>query len=307
MPTSLVTGGAGFLAPPLRGAPREGAPGDLPRQPRDGLPREHRAPPRRRIRVRPAGSDPARRDHRADRLRLSPREPGEPDRLPAAPAADAQGRLARTHNALGLAKVHRRASCSPRRARSTATRRYPQPGPTGATSTRSAARRVRRGEALCRGVDHGLPPPAGRRHGDRPDLQHLRLAHAPARRSGDPHLPPPGARGEAAHSLRRRVADAELLLRGRPGPRPDPARRASTCRSTSATPRREPARARRGGRRRHGLVQPDRVRGPAGRRSAGAAAGHHASEAAPRLGAGDHARGRSAPHLASLGRDPARA
>ena len=48
----------------------------------------------------------------------------------------------------------------------------------------------------------------------------------------------PGARGQAAHGLRRRLADAELLLRRRPGPRasscsPSPA---STSRSTSATP-----------------------------------------------------------------------
>ncbi len=36
------------------------------------------------------------------------------------------------------------------------------------------ARRLRRGQALRRGADDGLPPPAGRRHLHRPDLQHLR-------------------------------------------------------------------------------------------------------------------------------------
>ena len=56
------------------------------------------------------------------------------------------------------------------------------------------ARRLRRGQALRRGADDGLPPPAGRRHGDRADLQHLRQPHAPARRPRDPDVPAPGAR-----------------------------------------------------------------------------------------------------------------
>ena len=81
------------------------------------------------------------------------------------------------------------------------------------------ARRVRRGEALCGGADDGLSPPAGRRHVDRPDLQHLRPEDEAERRSRDPELREPGARREAAHRLRRRLADAELLLRRRPDPR----------------------------------------------------------------------------------------
>ena len=56
------------------------------------------------------------------------------------------------------------------------------------------ARRLRRGQALRRGADDGLPPPAGRRHRDRAHLQHLRPADAPARRPRDPDLPAPGAR-----------------------------------------------------------------------------------------------------------------
>ena len=59
----------------------------------------------------------------------------------------------------------------------------------------------------------------------RPDLQHLRPADAPARRPGDPELHPPGARERAADRLRRRLADAELLLRRRPHPRARPPRR----------------------------------------------------------------------------------
>ena len=56
-----------------------------------------------------------------------------------------------------------------------------------------------------------------------------------------------------------------------------------------------------------GSSEPDRLRGAAGRRSAGAAAGHHARAAAARLGAGDRARRRPSPHPGSLGRDAARA
>ena len=42
------------------------------------------------------------------------------------------------------------------------------------------ARRLRRGQALCRGHDHGLPPLPRCRHAHRAHLQHLRPAHAPA-------------------------------------------------------------------------------------------------------------------------------
>ena len=51
------------------------------------------------------------------------------------------------------------------------------------------ARRLRRGEALRRGADDGLPAPAGRGHGDRADLQHLRAADAAERRPRHPDLP----------------------------------------------------------------------------------------------------------------------
>ena len=77
----------------------------------------------------------------------------------------------------------------------------------------------------------------GVEHRDRPDLQHLRPADARERRPRDPDLSAPGARRQAGDRLRRRLADAELLLRRRPHPR-DRARspsRASTCPSTSAT------------------------------------------------------------------------
>jgi dTDP-glucose 4,6-dehydratase len=42
----------------------------------------------------------------------------------------------------------------------------------------------------------------------------------PTRRAGNPHLPPAGAGREARDGVRRRFADAQLLLRGRPDSRP---------------------------------------------------------------------------------------
>ena len=139
-----------------------------------------------------------------------------------------------THHALGLAKFKRArfvlASTSEVYGDPQV---HPQPETYwGHVNPVGPARRLRRGEALCRGAHDGLPPPAGREHGDRADLQHLRRADAAERRARDPDVPPPGARGAAAHRLRRRLADAELLLRRRPDPRARPARRvgASTCR-----------------------------------------------------------------------------
>ena len=122
-------------------------------------------------------------------------------------------------------------------------------------------------------------------HGDRADLQHVRPAHAPARRARDPDLRPPGARGQAAHRLRRRVANALLLLRRRPHPRPRRARRVrrAPAREHREPERDEPARARRGRHPRLRLEVRDRLRGAAGRRPAGAPAGHHAGATAARL------------------------
>ncbi len=58
------------------------------------------------------------------------------------------------------------------------------------------ARRLRRGQALRRSDDHGLPPRPRRRHAHRAHLQHLRPAHAPARRP----------RGAGLHPARRCAA-----------------------------------------------------------------------------------------------------
>ena len=131
------------------------------------------------------------------------------------------------------------ASCSPRPARSTATRRCTRSRrATGGTSTPSA-------RAACTTRPSGTPrrsrwrtPPAGRQHQDRPDLQHLRAAHAAPRRPRDPDVPPPGDGQQADHGLRRGGPDPVVLLRHRPDRRTDPARSAATTTSpsTSATP-----------------------------------------------------------------------
>ena len=216
MATCLVTGGAGFLGSHLcdellRRGHRVICVDNLETGSLANI--EH-------IRV-PEFTHPPRGHHRAvlrrraGRLRLPPRVAGVADRLPAAAAAHAQGRLLRhpPHARAGQAAPR----ALPDRLDQRGLRR-----PAGASAARDLlgprqpdrpARRLRRGQALRRGADDGLPPPAGRGHGDRADLQHLRPADAPARRARDPDVPAPGAAGPADHGVRRRLADALLLLR----------------------------------------------------------------------------------------------
>ena len=110
-----------------------------------------------------------------------------------------------THHALGLAKLHRARFLTASTSRGL--RRSAGASAAGVLlgprEPDRPARRLRRGQALRRGADDGLPPPAGRGHGDRADLQHLRPADAPARRPRDPDLHAPGAAGQADHGLRR--------------------------------------------------------------------------------------------------------
>ena len=251
-------------------APRP--PRHLRRQPRNGVAGEHRAHPRARVPL------PARRHHRAvlrrraGRLRLPPGVAGVADRLPAPAAAHAEGRLARhaPHARPGQAAPR----ALPARLDERGLRRPAGPpaarGLLGPRQPDRPARRLRRGQALRRGADDGLPPPAGRRHGDRADLQHLRRADAPARRPRDPDVPAPGAHRPADHGLRRRQADALVLLRRRPDRGHD---RAGRVRRARAGQHRQPrrvhaARAGRGGHRGHRLELGDRLRGAAHGRSA---------------------------------------
>ena len=65
----------------------------------------------------------------------------------------------------------------------------------------------------------------GVEHAHRPHLQHLRAAHAPERRARAAEFSVPGAHRRAHHRLRRRQADAQLLLRHRSDRRNLPAAR----------------------------------------------------------------------------------
>ncbi len=122
--------------------------------------------------------------------------------------------------------------------------------------------------------------------GNRQDLQHLRAEDAPARRPRRLDLPAPGAPGQAAHRLRRRHPDPELLLRRRPGPRlhamaasdvhvpvnignPEELTLLELAETVIEVTRVEVG---------------DRLRGAADRRPAGPPARHHPREAAPRTG-----------------------
>ena len=149
--------------------------------------------------------------------------PATPDRLRAAAAAHAQGR--RLRDAQLARPGQGQAGALPARLHLRGLRR-----PAGAPPARDLlgqrqpdrpARRVRRGQALRRGADDGLPAPAGRGHRDRADLQHLRAADARQRRPRHPDLHEPGARptsrSRCSATARRR---AVFCLRRRPDPRP---------------------------------------------------------------------------------------
>ena len=87
--------------------------------------------------------------------------------------------------------------------------------------------------------------------------------------------------------VRRRLADAQLLLRRRPDPRAAPARRER--RAPAGQPRQpgrvHDSRARGNSHPSHVVEERNRVRGTANRRSPGSPARHHASQAAAGLGA----------------------
>ena len=118
---------------------------------------------------------------RRGRRDLQPRLPGLPDPLPARSGADDQDQRARRDQHAGPRQAAAMpASCRPPPARSTATPPSTRrPRTTGATSTRSAAVLLRRGQALRRDPVLRLLPPARPAHQGGPDLQHLRSAHAP--------------------------------------------------------------------------------------------------------------------------------
>ena len=147
---------------PLRAPARRGPPGDLRRQPGHRQPGQHRRRSRagRDFRFVLHDISKAARDRRAARQRPPLRLAGQPDRLPRAAHPDAEGGLARhpQHARPGQGQAARvsprldlrglRRPAGPPAARELLGQRQPG-GP---------ARRLRRGQALRRGDDHGLPP-----------------------------------------------------------------------------------------------------------------------------------------------------
>ena len=155
-----------------------------------GSPRQHRPPARRA--ALPASSSTTSPTTSTSTARsttccTSPARPRPIDYLELPIQTLKVGSLG-THNALGLAKAKR--ARLPARLHLRGLRRSARaPAARGLLGQRQPgrpARRLRRGQALRRGDDHGLPPLPRRRHAHRPDLQHLRPAHAAERRPGDP-------------------------------------------------------------------------------------------------------------------------
>ncbi|CAA9309351.1 MAG: UDP-glucuronate decarboxylase, partial [uncultured Gemmatimonadaceae bacterium] len=264
---------------PRRPLPRRGARGRRARQLHHRAPRERRAPRRpRAVPPRRARHLVAVRARRPVRRRAAPGVPGQPPGLPRAPDRDAARRRARDDErardrprAQGavLPRVHVRGLRRP--ARAPADR-----GVLGEREPGGAAQLLRRGEAVRRGDDDGLPPRPRGRHAHRPHLQHLRPADAPERRARGVEPRRAGAARRAAHRVRRRLADAQLLLRVGRGGRDLPPVHA---RRRGADEHRQPAGvhgagARRAGRRAHRDGRADR-RPPAPRRRPQAPAPRH--------------------------------
>ena len=76
---------------------------------------------------------------------------------------------------------------------------------------------LRRKQALRRSSDHGLPPRARRAHHHRAHLQYLRPAHAVEGRPRGAGVHRSGSARRTDDGVRRRHADAQLLLRSRSG------------------------------------------------------------------------------------------
>ena len=163
--------------PSVRRAPAPRPPGHLRRQPRDGVAGEHRAHPRARVPLRAASTSSSRTSSTSPSTSSTTR-PRRRRRSTTCACRCTRSRSART------ARTTRSGWPSTHRARfllaSTSEvygdpQIHPQPESLlGQRQPDRPARRLRRGQALRRGADDGLPPPAGRRHGDRADLQHLR-------------------------------------------------------------------------------------------------------------------------------------
>ena len=172
---------------------------------------------------------------------LQPRLAAEPPQYQRDPVHHARPTCSAPASA--RARGRDRARCPPGldAARSTATPRSTRsPRATAATSTRSArAPATTRASAAPSRLVFDYHRARGVDVTRRPHLQHLRPADGARRRPRGLQLHRPGAARGAAHGLRRRPPDPELLLRRRPGRRrcsPDGQPDESPARSTSATP-----------------------------------------------------------------------
>ncbi len=183
MTTCVVTGGAGFLGSHLCEHLLAEGHRVLPRQPRDRFAGEHRHIRDEKFKFLHTTS-PSLRRHRGPLDFVfhfaCPASPIDYLRLPI-----------HTLKVGSLAPTTR--SASPRQGRPLPDRLHQRglrrplcpPAARGLLGQRQPdrpARRLRRGQALRRGPHDGLPPLPRRRHGDRPDLQHLRAPDAAARR-----------------------------------------------------------------------------------------------------------------------------
>ena len=166
----------------------KGQQGDLHRQPGHRITPEHRGTSRIPISPSCRRTSPRKSTSTARLTSSTTRLPGQPDRLCAAAASHPEGRRPGTWHMLGVAKFKRA-----RFLLASTSEVYGDPGPPPGRGywghvNPIGPRGLRRSEAVRRSPDHGLPPPAGRRHLDRADLQHLRLTDARPRRAGDPDL-----------------------------------------------------------------------------------------------------------------------
>ena len=134
-----------------------------------------------------------------------------------------------------------------------------------------------------------LPAPAQRRHQGGADLQHLWAAHAAKRRTRRFQLHRAGAARRADHALRRRLADALVLLRRRPDRRHGAHDGDTTGLLRPAQPRQpggvHHSRARRQGAGAYPIEVAHRAQAPAPGRSAPAQARHWTSHQQARLAA----------------------
>ena len=222
--------------------------------------------------------------------------PASPDRLPAAAAAHAQGRLVR--HAQRARAGEGASGAVPDRLDRRGLRRSAGASAAGVVLGQRepdrAARRLRRGQAVRRGADDGLPPPAGRGHG----IVRIFNTYGPRMRPHDGRAIPTFMRqalqdkpitvfGDGSQT--RSFCYVDDLVDGH-----HPARR---VRRPPAGEHRQPERvhaagAGRGRPRGHRLALGDRLRGAADGRSEGAPAGHHARAASCSAGSRPSSSGR---------------